>query len=29
VLILIITDQTLNGLQRWSNKYGWCLCRFI
>jgi len=28
VLILIIADQLLNSLC-YSNKYNWCLCRFI
>jgi len=29
VLIRIIADQILNDSLCWSNKYNWCLCRFI
>ena len=29
VLILIIADQILNDSMCCSNKYKWCLCRFI
>jgi len=29
VLILIVADQILNESKCCSNKYNWCLCRFI